>query len=459
MANVDKFDENSNTPRILLSSFIFDKISIFLHCQFMQSFSDQHIAVIGGGAAGFFGAIACAQALPDAKVTIYEQSTKLLSKVAISGGGRCNVTHACFDINLLVKNYPRGEKQLKSVFSKFSPTETVAWFKNRNVKLKTEDDGRMFPITDSSETIIKCLIQEAKDLNINISFQKDVSSVRKKYDDTFELTFSDGTSELVSKILVATGGHPTMAGFKWLADLKHQIIPPVPSLFTFNIDNKDLNELTGIAVPMVQMKVQNTSYKSEGPLLITHFGFSGPATLKLSSMACRTMAESDYQNTIIVTWISQHNEMQIRNHIAMHKANEPKKSIYAHNPWNLPNRLWVYLLQKAVIVQGTQWANVSKEQVNKLVNVLIADSYQTKGKNTFKEEFVTSGGVSLENIDFKNMQSKKCKGLFFAGEVLDIDAFTGGFNFQAAWATGFVAGQGIANAIIAHYSAETKNSE
>lgn len=409
-------------------------------------FMDQQyqIAVIGGGASGFFGAIHCANSNPNCKVTIYEKSAKALSKVRISGGGRCNVTHQCKDNNILVKSYPRGEKVLKSVFARFGIDDTIQWFEKRGVKLKAEDDGRMFPITDNSETVIECLMKEAETLNIEIQYNRGVKSLKKSYDDKMTVTFDDGTEIKFDRVLIATGGHPQLHSFDWIADLKHDIIPPVPSLFSFNINNEALIAMQGISVPKANVRISASAFQSEGPLLITHWGLSGPAILKLSSLAARHLAEKDYKFQISVTWITNLNELQMRNQIALFKANQPKKSIAAHNPFLLPARLWQYIQQKAALTPSLQWANISKDQVNKLVGAIINDIYTVDGKTPFKDEFVTCGGVNLTDVDFKNMQSKRTRGIYFAGEVLDIDGITGGFNFQSAWTTGYIAGTSMA---------------
>jgi predicted Rossmann fold flavoprotein len=407
--------------------------------------SIKHIAIIGAGAAGFFAAINCAKKYPQHEVTIFEKTNKLLSKVKVSGGGRCNVTHACFDVNVLVKNYPRGEKQLKSVFSKFMTTDTINWFEERGVKLKTEADGRMFPVSDSSQTIIDCLLDEASKHKVKIETGCDVLRLEKKDNGKIELTFRYEERHEFDAVLIASGGSANVVGFDWLKESGHEIIPPVPSLFTFNIPGNKITELMGVSVDMGRVKILQTNFSSEGPLLITHWGFSGPAILKLSSMAARTLAEMKYNFKIQVSWVKDLNEEKMRDALQSLKNISAKKIIHSTAEFGLPKRLWQFLLGKSGIEDYEQWAQLTKEQINKLLTSLLYDEYSVSGKTTFKEEFVTCGGISSKDVDFKTMESKKIKGLYFAGEVLDIDAVTGGFNFQAAWSTGYVAGSSMGN--------------
>jgi predicted Rossmann fold flavoprotein len=409
----------------------------------MSNDSGKKIAIIGAGAAGFFAAINCAEKYPQHEITIFEKTNKLLSKVRVSGGGRCNVTHACFDVNVLVKNYPRGEKQLKSVFSRFMTTDTINWFESRRVKLKTEPDGRMFPVTDSSQTIIDCLLNEASRHHVKIETGSDVLRIEKKDNGKIELTFRYEERHEFDAVLIASGGSINAAGFDWLKECGHEIISPVPSLFTFNIPKNKITELMGVSVEIARVKIPETNFISEGPLLITHWGMSGPAILKLSSIAARTLAEKKYNFKIQVNWVKDLNEEKLRPTLTEIKNASAKKLIHNAPEFGLPKRLWQFLLIKSGIENQMQWAQLSKEQLNKLLNSLIYDEYIVSGKTTFKEEFVTCGGVSLKDVDFKTMESKKMKRLFFAGEVLDIDAVTGGFNFQAAWTTGYVAALGM----------------
>jgi hypothetical protein len=410
------------------------------------------IAVIGGGAAGFFGAVNCAAMYPQHRITIFEKGNKLLSKVRVSGGGRCNVTHACSDIHVLATNYPRGEKQLKSAFSRFMVADTVKWFESRGVKLKTEEDGRMFPVTNSSQTIIDCLMEEAERLHVRIEKNADILKIEKTGDGRpacpagrFDLSFRDNRKLTFDNVLIATGGSPTNKGFEWINKTGISIISPVPSLFTFNLPagqagmpGNNITQLMGVATP-ARVKILKTHFEVEGPLLITHWGMSGPAVLKLSAVGARTLAEMNYQFNIQVSWLPQLKEDDLRKDINDFRKELSLKSVGVRNPFALPARLWEYLIAKAGIEEHRQWSQLTKEQLHKLVNVLLYDIYEVKGKTTFKEEFVTCGGVALNEIDFKTMESKKIKGLYFAGEVLDIDGVTGGFNFQSAWTTAYIA--------------------
>lgn len=406
----------------------------------MTYFCAVKIAVIGGGAAGFFSAIHAAMANKTNEVTIYEKSSKLLAKVLVSGGGRCNVTHACFENNRLTTNYPRGERQLKSAFSRFSTTDTIAWFEARGVKLKTEEDGRMFPTTDSSETIANCLLEAAKKLKITIELNTEIKSIQTDINGRFLLETAKGKVH-TDKVIVTTGGSPKADGFAWLKNLGHQIETPVPSLFTFNVPNESITELMGISVNPAKVKILNTKYEFAGPLLITHWGFSGPAVLKLSSFAARDLANVNYDFEVQIAWLNDKKEDFVRNELMNLKAANPVKHVRNLFPYTqLSKRLQDYLFVRAGIDADKNWADISKADINKLVEVLLYDTYAVKGKTTFKEEFVTCGGVSLDDVQLKNMESKRVKGLYFAGEVLDIDGITGGFNFQAAWTTGFIAG-------------------
>jgi predicted Rossmann fold flavoprotein len=403
----------------------------------------KHIAIIGGGAAGFFAAVNCAEMYPLHSVTIFEKGNKLLSKVRVSGGGRCNVTHACFDLQLLVKNYPRGEKQLKSCFSRFMTTDTIQWFEERGVKLKTEPDGRMFPVTDSSQTIIDCLMREADNHQVKIEMNSDVIRLEKKETGKIELSFPNQEARMFDAVLIASGGSANASGFDWLKETGHEIIPPVPSLFTFNMPQNPVRQLMGVAVEWARIKILKTSLSSEGPLLITHWGMSGPAVLKLSSLAARDLAAMQYHFKIQINWLKEEKEESLRHHLLSLKKNSSVKMILNTVEYGLPKRLWQFLADKSGIPENLRWADLSKEQMNKLVASLMYDEYEVSGKTTFKDEFVTCGGISLSDVDFKSMESKKIKGLYFAGEVLDIDAVTGGFNFQAAWSTGWVAAVGM----------------
>ena len=402
------------------------------------------IVVIGGGAAGFFAAIQAASANKNAEVVLLEKTSKLLQKVRVSGGGRCNVTNACSDMKQLSAAYPRGEKQLKSAFSRFTTTDTVNWFQERKVKLKTEADGRIFPVSDDSQTIIDCLEKEAKKLKIDIRLESEVKKIIPSYTGGFELALANGDRISCSKLIVASGGSPKSENMQWIKELGHEIIEPVPSLFTFNIPNEALNELTGISVNPTKIKITDTKFEFNGPVLITHWGLSGPAVLKLSSFAARYLAEKEYNFSVQLNWLNDKKDEACRNELMNVKAANPHKQVNNHFPFKLPTRLLSHLFAKSGIDETSRWADVSKIDIQQLVQNLIYDTYEVKGKTTFKEEFVTCGGISLNDIEFKNMQSKRCKNLYFAGEILDIDGITGGFNFQAAWTTGFIAGNAAA---------------
>ncbi|MFP8490132.1 NAD(P)/FAD-dependent oxidoreductase [Gracilimonas sp. Q87] len=397
------------------------------------------VAVIGGGAAGFFAAISAKTNHPEAKVTIYEKSDKLLSKVRISGGGRCNVTHHCFDIRELVKHYPRGERPLKKAFGMFSPTDTIEWFQQRGVELKTESDGRMFPTTDDSETIIHCLMQETRKLGVGIKTKSNIK-ILKRLEEGYELGFHRGGRMVVDKVIVATGGSPRASGFDWLRKLDHEIEEPVPSLYTFNMPNESIKELMGVVAEPVSVKIMGTKLQSSGPLLITHWGMSGPAILKLSAFGARELNEMDYNFKVLVNWTGERSEQEVRDILKTVEEGHGKKKITNVNPFGLAGRLWEFLINKLELSDNMIWQNMGKKNINRLVHLLTNDEYQVEGKTTFKEEFVTCGGISLQDVDMKTMQSRKSPDLYFAGEVLDIDGVTGGFNFQAAWTTGYIAG-------------------
>lgn len=398
------------------------------------------IAVIGGGAAGFFAAISAKTHNPEAEVVVLEKTSKLLSKVKVSGGGRCNVTNASFSESQLSKNYPRGGKKLKKAFSIFQASDTVHWFESRGVKLKAEADGRMFPVSDRSQSIIDCLVGEAEKVGVVVRTQCSVEKVEKS--DGFLLRVN-GSDEKYSKIIVATGGSPKDSGFNWLRELGVSIVPPVPSLFTFNMPGDSVKKLMGVVVPEAEVRIQGTKLNQVGPVLITHWGMSGPAILKLSAWGARELAEKGYEFKIQVNWIGIKNEGEAAETMNESMEAMRKKKMVNTNPFNLPNKFWVYLLEKADIDQDSQWMELPKKSRNKLMNLLLNDVYSVKGKTTFKEEFVTCGGVKLSGVDFKTMESQECEGVYFAGEVLDVDGVTGGFNFQAAWTTGFIAGKSV----------------
>ncbi len=402
------------------------------------------VVVIGGGAAGFFGAVACATSHPHTQVTLLEASRQPLAKVRVSGGGRCNVTHACFDPINLVQNYPRGEKALQGAFSRFQATDTVKWFANQGVKLKTEADGRMFPTTDSSETIIDCLTKAADLAGVELLTGKTVVSVVKQTTG-FEVELKTGEKIECDRILLATGSNPL--GYQIAQDLGHTIEPPVPSLFTFNILDKHLKELAGISANPVQLKLSTAkkTLAQTAPLLITHWGLSGPAVLKLSAWGARVLHDCKYQATLLINWQPKYSSDQLRSQLLLAKTENPKKAIALQRGVDLPHRLWQYLIARTDVGLEQRWAEISNKSLNQIIQELTQGTYQIKGKGAFKEEFVTCGGVNLKQVNFKTMASRITPGLHFAGEVLDIDGVTGGFNFQSAWTTAWIAGNALGN--------------
>lgn len=372
-------------------------------------------------------------------VTLWEKSDKLLAKVKVSGGGRCNVTHHCLNSSQLSKYYPRGERFLKKAFSQFHVPDTIEWFESRGVSLKTEADNRMFPTTDDSQTIIDCLTREARLKGVEVRKKMPVEAIQLT-DSGFKLQLRD-KDEFVNKLIICTGGSPKMSGFEWLVKLGHSVESPVPSLFTFNMPNEPIKKLMGVVADNVSVRIQGTKLQYTGPLLVTHWGMSGPAILKLSSWGARYLNEQAYQFKIQVNWLGGLKEVDLRNVIGDEVKSHTRKKMLNHKPFPIPNRLWSFLLEKIELRSDITWGELGSKSVNRLINLLINDIYEVSGKTTFKEEFVTCGGVKLSEIDARTMQSKVVSGLYFAGEVLDIDGITGGFNFQAAWTTGFIAGK------------------
>jgi len=399
------------------------------------------VIIIGGGAAGIFAAINIGAANPDLKVVVLEKTTKLLSKVKVSGGGRCNVTHACFDPKELVKFYPRGEKELRGPFHQFQPGDTIAWFAERGVELKIEDDGRMFPVTNSSQTIIDCFLAEIEKYNIDIRFQSSVESINK-VNDEFEIQLTNGALKC-DNLIIATGGFHKAKGYDFMKNLNHTIIDPNPSLFTFNLPKNDLLTLQGL-VANVDVKIIGSKFSESGPLLVTHWGVSGPGILKLSSWAARFLNEKNYEFDFIINWLPNQSEDNLKDLFASYKQNFGNKKVFNQMEIDIPKKLKHFLMDKAGISSDIKWADTNKKQINKLIQFLTADIYPSKGKTTFKQEFVSCGGVELSEVNFKTMESKQTPNLYFAGEVLNIDALTGGFNFQNAWTTSWIAAQDIA---------------
>jgi hypothetical protein len=400
---------------------------------------NQKVAIIGGGAAGFFAALSVKQHHPEADVIIFEKSGKVLSKVKVSGGGRCNVTHAQLDPKLMSTNYPRGEKFLRQAFSQFSVRDTIQWFSDRGVELKVEPDNRMFPASNSSQTIIDTFLREAQKDHINIRKNTGIEKITYR-DNSFILQLSSNEEVIVDKIIVAMGGVKSEEKLELFSKMGHRIEKPVPSLFTFNISESDIISLQGVVVPNAQVRIQKTKWQNQGPLLITHWGMSGPAILKLSSFAARDLAERNYEFHIQVNWLGAQNEDEVRVQLQSYIAENGKKLVNK-NPFDIPNRLWAYFVNRLSMDDGLSWNSVDKKTKNRIVNTLFNDVYFISKKTTFKEEFVICGGISLSDIDPKTMQSRHVPGLYFAGEIMDIDGITGGFNFQAAWTTGFIAGK------------------
>lgn len=399
------------------------------------------VAVVGGGAAGFFTAINVKENHPEADVTIYEKSNKLLAKVKVSGGGRCNVTNGCKTIKELSEGYPRGGKALKKAFNEFNNQSAMEWFEDRGVPLYVQDDNRAFPESNDSQTIIDCLLKEVDRLYIKVELNKGVHTIKPLNDQWF-LFFKEADRAIIfDKVIIATGGATKKSGFNWLENLGHKIVEPVPSLFTFNMPSESIKTLMGLVGDNVLVSVQGTKLKSNGALLITHWGMSGPAILKLSAFGARVLSLKNYKFNIQVNWVSKSNFEEVMSYLSELSINNPKKQLSNLRPYDIPDRLWLFLLRKIDFSITRKWGEIGKKGLNKLINVLTNDVYEVAGKTTFKEEFVTCGGVSLENIDMKTMQSEVCKNLYFAGEVINIDGITGGYNFQAAWTTGFIAGK------------------
>ena len=396
------------------------------------------LIIVGGGAAGFFTAINIVEKNPKLKVAILERGTEVLNKVRISGGGRCNVTHACFEPNELVKFYPRGEKELRGPFHQFCSGDTVEWFEKHGVELKIEADGRMFPVSNSSQTIIDCFQEATKKLGIAVLTNQSVQSIFKK--DTLWKVETQTETYITEKLILATGSNPKI--WEMLQNFGHAIVSPVPSLFTFNIKDARIKELPGVAA-QVSVKVKDSKLETSGPLLITHWGMSGPAILKLSAWGARILHDKNYQFTIFVNWLNDLDSEEVEKVLKELKLEHAKKAVSKKSPFDLTNRLWESLVLASGIESETKWADLSKIQLQNLSNQLTNGTFQVNGKSTFKDEFVTAGGIDLKEINFKTMESKLHENLYFAGEIVNIDAVTGGYNFQNAWTSGFI----VANSI------------
>ena len=407
----------------------------------------QQLLVIGGGAAGFFCAINAARMNPRLQVTILEKNSKLLSKVKVSGGGRCNITHACSDIAEMSKKYPRGGNFIKKTFHQFFTTDTIEWFEQRGVKVKTEEDGRMFPVTDSSQTIVDCLMSEANKYGVKVRTNVEVKRISvhpDSYQDSFfSVECLNGETLSADFVCIACGGYPKSSLFEWLRELGHSIEEPVPSLFTFNMPKHPITKLMGVSVENAIVKIIGTKLEQEGPLLITHWGLSGPAVLKLSAWGARQLATDNWQFSIVINWLPEHNEQSLQSVFQSLRFENAAQKIISRNPFGIPQRLWEFLLEHTEVNKEKRWADLPVKEQNKLIRSLCAGEFAIKGKTTFKEEFVTAGGINLNEVDANTMMSKKIPNLFFAGEILNVDGITGGFNFQHAWTSGYIAAKNI----------------
>jgi predicted Rossmann fold flavoprotein len=419
--------------------------------------SRKRLVVIGGGAAGFFCAVNAGRINSDLDILVLEKSDKLLSKVRISGGGRCNVTHACTDRSEMSRRYPRGGNFVKKTFHRFFTTDTIDWFARRGVPLKTEEDGRMFPVTDSSQTIINCLLREADTYGIVVRLRTEVKRVTLvtcgNAAPVFSLQCPDGEQLTADFLCVATGGYPKPGMFEWLKTLGHSIEEPVPSLFTFNMPGHPITKLMGVSVENAAVKITGTKLEQQGPVLITHWGLSGPAVLRLSAWAARELAKCNWQFQVLINWLPDYNEQSLLEQFRRFRFELATQRMAHRNPFSLPQRLWELLIQETDIKDHTRWGDLTSKDQNKLIRLLCCYPAAIQGKTTFKEEFVTAGGIKLTEIDANTMMSKYVPNLFFAGEVMDVDGITGGFNFQHAWTSAFIAAESIA-AHAAHFSSE-----
>ncbi|MFO7800597.1 MAG: NAD(P)/FAD-dependent oxidoreductase [Rhodohalobacter sp.] len=409
----------------------------------MEKKEPQKIAIIGGGAAGFFTAVNAARLNPQLAITIFEKSREVLSKVRVSGGGRCNVTHHCFDPEILSKHYPRGEKVLRWSFEQFDSKDTVEWFETRGVKLKAEEDGRMFPVTDDSQTIIDCLMSEARKYGVNIRTKTKVDAVVPEADGGFMLSIKKESPEKFDAVVVATGGFIREKAYGWLKTLGHSVHSPVPSLFTFNFREKVLSDLAGISVENAHVKIEELPFQESGPVLITHWGLSGPAVLKISAWAARDLHDLEYRFHALVNWVHPDNEQEVRDKLIKLREFNARKTVSKQDLFPFPNRLWDRFLELSGIKTDKRWADLSNKEIHDLTQTLFRSRYNIQGKTTYKEEFVTCGGIPLDEVDPDTLESKIVPNLYFVGEVLDIDGVTGGFNFQAAWTNGWLAAKAI----------------
>jgi predicted Rossmann fold flavoprotein len=409
----------------------------------LQSSYHKTLIVIGGGAAGVFCAVTAARLNPKLQVIIVEKTSKLLQKVKHSGGGRCNVTHACFEIEEMSNRYPRGKHFVKKTFHQFFTTDTVQWFEQRGIALKTEQDGRMFPKANTSQAIIDCLENEISKYKVEVQFHKQVTLI-EPIDTGFEIHFNEGQIKSCNYVVLACGGQNKIEQFNWLQNLSFKVAAPVPSLFTFNFPNHPLNALTGVSVPNVTIKIAGFKMHVNGPVLITHWGISGPAVLKLSAFAAIHLAELNYRYQVIVNWCSSHTEISVLEQIQRIRNNHSAQKVVNGNFTDIPARLWQFLLQVATVDDLKRWADLTNNQMNKLAVALCNYKIEANGKTTYKDEFVTAGGIELSEVDANTMMSRRYPGLYFGGEILNVDGITGGYNFQHAWTSGFIAGKHIA---------------
>ena len=399
------------------------------------------IAIIGGGAAGFMAAIVARRTNPASKVTIFERAQKVLAKVEITGGGRCNVTNSFAAITDMKQAYPRGHKLMKRLMKTFSHEDTYRWFEQHGVPLVTQEDECVFPKAQDSHAIINCLVRQANELGVTICCQHRLVNIHRMEDGRLKLEFENGSHRVFHRTIITTGGSPNGRGLQYLAQLGHDIEPPVPSLFTFNIKDRAFCDLMGTVVEPVVTTIPGTKLRAKGPLLVTHWGVSGPAVLKLSSYAARLLAENDYKAPLAISWTGELTRQEVEENLLKLQTTNPRKQVATLHPFGLPSRLWLYILSKLDIDAVKPWAEIGRKTLNRMIETLVNDQYTIAGKGAFREEFVTCGGMSLSSINSKTLESKVCPNLFFAGEVLDIDAITGGFNLQAAWTTGFIAGK------------------
>ena len=398
------------------------------------------VIVVGGGAAGFFAALSVREHHAHARITLLERSDKLLAKVRISGGGRCNVTHHALEPRKLANNYPRGGTFLRKAFERFNARDTIAWFAAKGVQLKVETDGRMFPVSDSSNTIVDCLRNAAAEAGVEIRLHAVMQRLEQQGDQGWLVHLGTGDALLADRVIITTGGHPKPTGYDWIGATGHGLVPPVPSLFTFNMPAEPITALMGVVADPARVRIIGTDLESTGPLLITHWGMSGPAILRLSAWGARIIHDLGYRFILQVNWVGGEHEEKLRALLLTEAERQGRKQVQNVPVAGLPRRLWLFLLDKAGIDPATCLGDMNKKERNRLVDLLTNDRFTVDGRTTFKEEFVTAGGIPLDEVDPATMQSRKAPGLYFAGEVLDVDGITGGFNFQAAWTTGFVAG-------------------